>query len=330
MKKGVLIPIIIGSVLLAGSATFGVFAYLSLKDNPSITNTYVVSNPFTKIDINVETTNIKIEPSIDTNCYVVCNEYEKEKHNVDLVSDALTIRTVDERTWFEKLISRPKYIVLSVPASAYQSLTIVSATGDIEVKGDITYSDVNIKVSTGDVSLLSHVAHEAKIESTTGFVNVEKNHLQNLTAKSTTGGIKISECQILSPIQLNASTGDISIISSNVKDVTAETTTGRIKIEDSQVGALSLTNTTGKHSLIRSVALGDITINSTTGDVQFVESDGANITVTTTTGDIYGSLLTTKLFSTKTSTGSVNIPDSGGTYQCKLTTTTGDINITIA
>ena len=70
-------------------------------------------------------------------------------------------------------------------------------------------------------------------------------------------------------------------------------------------------------------------IKCTTGSVHFDHSDASDIKVKTTTGGVKGTLLSDKIFFTKSSTGSINVPKSttGGT--CDLETTTGSIKIDI-
>ena len=66
-----------------------------------------------------------------------------------------------------------------------------------------------------------------------------------------------------------------------------------------------------------------------TGSISFDGCDAAEIRMTTSTGDVKGSLLSGKIFTVKTETGSIDVPDSTGGGSCKVTTTTGSIKIKI-
>jgi len=68
---------------------------------------------------------------------------------------------------------------------------------------------------------------------------------------------------------------------------------------------------------------------SDTGDVKFDGCDAAEIFVETDTGDVKGSLLTDKIFIVQTDTGSVDVPKTATGGKCEITTSTGDINISI-
>ena len=53
------------------------------------------------------------------------------------------------------------------------------------------------------------------------------------------------------------------------------------------------------------------------------------IPVKTSTGDVTGNLRTEKVFVTKTSTGDVRVPNTASGGKCTITTSTGDIRITV-
>ena len=96
------------------------------------------------------------------------------------------------------------------------------------------------------------------------------------------------------------------------------TVEAQVKIERS-TGDVTLT----------SVVAGSFDILTDTGDVKLNLSDAETINIETDTGRVEGSLLSEKIFKCESSTGSVKVPDthSGGT--CKITTSTGNIHITI-
>ena len=70
-------------------------------------------------------------------------------------------------------------------------------------------------------------------------------------------------------------------------------------------------------------------IERDTGSVRFDGCDGDAIYVETDTGDVTGTLLTDKVFITKTDTGSVDVPKSINGGRCEISTDTGDIRIEI-
>ena len=86
---------------------------------------------------------------------------------------------------------------------------------------------------------------------------------------------------------------------------------------------------TGDISLKNVNAAEKISIERSTGDVRFDGCDAAEIFVKTDTGDVAGTLLSDKVFIVETDTGSVDVPKTVTGGQCEITTSTGDINISI-
>ena len=61
----------------------------------------------------------------------------------------------------------------------------------------------------------------------------------------------------------------------------------------------------------------------------FDKIDAANLEINVGTGSVRGTLLSSKVFITKTSTGDENVPETTTGGVCKVTTSTGDIYIRI-
>ena len=147
------------------------------------------------------------------------------------------------------------------------------------------------------------------------------------------------------------STGDITVENVSAIDIDLRTSTGKIMMNDvvcerkitlsTSTGENILSNvkceklvsegSTGDITLNSVIAYDDITIKRSTGDVTLVSSDAnEDILIQTTTGDVSCGLLVDKIFSTKTNTGKIVLPDSwqiGG--NCVVITDTGDIIIEV-
>ena len=80
---------------------------------------------------------------------------------------------------------------------------------------------------------------------------------------------------------------------------------------------------------LTSVIAGEFDIETSTGDVELNLSDAESIEIETDTGRVDAVLLSEKFFQCESSTGSVKIPDTRSGGICKVTTTTGNIHITI-
>ena len=73
-----------------------------------------------------------------------------------------------------------------------------------------------------------------------------------------------------------------------------------------------------------------MTVERSTGDVRLEQCDAEELDIRTDTGDVKGSLLTEKVFIVRSDTGRIKVPESITGGKCRVTTDTGDIEITVA
>ncbi|MBR2715349.1 MAG: DUF4097 family beta strand repeat protein [Ruminococcus sp.] len=312
--------IIAASLVLCGCILFACLMstfdwdFTELSSDEYETNTYDIVEKFDKISMNTNTANIEFSLSDDKKCKVECYESEDVKHSVSVKDGALTIEMNDERSVYDFFgnigfdFDTPK-ITVYLPKSEYTSLVISEDTGDIGVPENFSFKDVDINLSTGDV-MFSASAENVKIETSTGDICVEKNLLDSLDLTVTTGEVTVSDVKCEGDVEVEVSTGK-----SYLSDVTCKNI-----ISSGSTGAISLTNV---------IAEEKFSIERSTGAVMFEKSDASSIFVETDTGAVTGSLLSDKVFITRTDTGSVNVPESVEGGKCEIETDTGDILITI-
>ena len=167
-----------------------------------------------------------------------------------------------------------------------------------------------------DISLYlpEKIYESIKINCTTGDTIIEKINTENLSVETTTGDVTVSQTNC-KDICLNVTTGDITLSAINAENsLKTKTTTGDVNLD------------------LVLCSKGSIECKTTTGNITFSNCDAAkSITANATTGDISGTFLSSKNFTTKVTTGKVNVPESiTGCAECYLKTTTGNINISIA
>ncbi len=285
--------------ILVGLVIFGVMMsalgwdFTKLSTAKFETNEYEISEEFNDINAEIDTADVVFAVSNDEKCRVVCYEDVKMPHTVSVESNTLTINVDNEKSWYDYIgfnFSSPKIIVY-LPNAEYNSLVVNGDTGNIEIPQDFKFNNMNVSVHTGDVNCYASVAESAKIAATTGNI-----HVDGISATS---------------LDVSVSTGDT--ILSNI-----------------MCQNLISTGSTGDVSLKNVIVTEKIYIERSTGDVKFDRSDAGEIIVETNTGDVTGTLLSEKVFITKTNTGKVNVPTTATGGKCEITTSTGNIKISIA
>ena len=286
----------LGGVLFAGAMAASGWDLTRLSAARYETNAYEPGEAFDNISIGVETAEIAFAPSQDGRCRIVCYEAENMRHSAAVRNGTLVIGTVDTRKWYDHIgifhfYEQPTMTVY-LPQKAYASLKIEGATGDVAIPADFAFEVLEIRSSTGDITV---------------------------------------DAASVGALRLSTATGRISVNSmDSAGNLELKTSTGAVKLTDVTCAGLSAESSTGTITLRSVTAAGAFSIRSSTGGVRFEDSDAARITVRTSTGSVTGTLRTEKVFITETSTGKVEVPKTLAGGRCEITTSTGSIRVALS
>ena len=339
MSKGAKIWLIAaGALILFGGLIFVVtmsilkWDFKGLSTEKCETNYYEITDPFTSIDIDTETSDVYLVPSEDGKCSVECVEMKNLKHTASVKDGKLKIKLNDTRKWYEHIgiVFSSTKITLSIPKGEYERLTANGSTGDVNIPSELSFESIDVTSSTGNININSSASGKITARATTGSVSLE-----GLSASS---------------VDVSVSTGDVSILGANVRgDISIEVSTGRTRISDTSAGSITTEGSTGDLSLNKVVSTGrllierstgdvsldntvaaDIDITTDTGDVKFDRSDATEIKVRTDTGSVLGNLLSDKIFFARSDTGRIDVPKTTVGGRCDIETDKGNIIITVA
>lgn len=308
--------IIAGILILVGALVFVLvmsiyrWDFIKLSTEKYETNTYVINEEFDSISINTTTADITFELASDGVSRVVCYENKDFKHSVKLERGILSIKLDEDKKWhFGINFSTPK-ITVFLAEREYSSLRIIESTGDVDIPKDFKFNGIHIEASTGDISSLASAEGLIEIKTSTG----------DITVKDITAGV----------LELSASTGDITVSNTQVaSEVIVGVSTGRTRLSNLKCELLDSSGSTGDMLLSDVIATNIIRIDRSTGDVRFERCDAEELYVKTDTGNVIGSLLSEKVFITKTDTGRVNVPNTITGGRCEISTDTGNIIIDV-
>lgn len=273
--------------LIVISIIFGVGNAVYLKST-EVTNSYVIEEKFDSINIAVDTDDINIYLSDENKIVYVENKYILLEKKVK--SNTLFINRIDNRKFYNRLFNFSSFkIDLYLSNDNIETLTINNSTGDIEIHEKITIKKATINNSTGKITINSNV-------------------LDTLYLENSTGNISIKNCNQMGNISIDTSTGDVNLSSVNCKQ-------------------LDINISTGNTNLIKTVVEKDFNIAGSTGNVFLDDFDAKNIYIDLSTGDVTGTILTGKLFNATSDTGNVIVPESYNNGVCKITVSTGNIDI---
>ncbi|MBP3592286.1 MAG: DUF4097 family beta strand repeat protein [Clostridia bacterium] len=324
-----------GILLLIGLMLFGGAYFINggFSDEKVFnTQTVTVEEDISSIFIDADTTDIAILPATDETCTVRLYEKKKLPHTVSVENGTLTV-TKAEKKWYDYInffnFSTPK-ITVYLPAVEYQRLSIKGSTGDITVSKDLLFESMDLRLSTGDVEISASAANMIKVQASTGDIMLKGVRAGNIDITISTGDTTLNEVECGGDIRIKSTTGDININNTDCTgDIKAKNSTGKSTMVNVRCEDLISEASTGSLRMTNVIASEKFTLERDTGEIHFDRCDASEIFAETDTGSVKGTLLTDKIFITKTDTGTINVPESTQGGKCKITTDTGNITISI-
>lgn len=316
-KKAILAAVTLvaaGLVIAFGSLAAMDFDFKKTSTLHFVTNTYPVDETFTNISIEAIMCDIRLLPSEDDSCKVICNDSEEQGkamfHVVLVENNTLTIVTIDHRTWYNRIVGiywGDLTITVYLPQTAYESLSVVNVSGKTTIPKDFSFTDAKIRSTSGDIDFLAPVEKDLSLKTVSGNLRAEGTNPKSLDVQSTSGDIDYAD----------------SIVSG---DMNLDTVSGKIRCSNvSASGDINMETTSGKVTLSGVTAAKAMQIETVSGNIKLESCDADSLRLKSTSGDVSGTLLTEKKFLIDTTNGRVNVPASASDSKCKIKTTSGDI-----
>lgn len=322
--------ILAGAAMFTTALAFCGWDITKLGTVDYVTTTYEPSVDFENISINVYTTDLRLLPSEDGKCRIVCYEDEKVSHTAEVKDGALVIDTKDTRRWFgiSLSFSRPT-MEIYLPESEYEFLDISTDTGAVYIPNNFTFESINIDGNTGSVVCYASAKKDMNFDLDTGPILLCDVSAESIRLQTATGHIKLNGGTVAESIEIKTGTGLVSIENISCGSIHAEVDTGMVKLDSVTCGDLHAETDTGDIKLESVVGSGKFELISDTGDIVLNGCDAAELYIETDTGDVTGELLTDKIFFADSDTGRVSVPKSVTGGSCEINTDTGDIKMQV-
>lgn len=236
MKKTKKLIIFAVSLVIAGLliGTLGLcaagFDFTKMSLARLTSNIHNVEEDFTSISIDTDISDVRLALSEDGTCQVVCLEEVNYFHKVSVENNTLTITTQDNRMWYEHIgiFGGFHSVTIRLPKKAYEDLTVVCDTADVEIPKDFSFGWADITTTTGDVKWQGSMVNNLLISVSTGDIFVDDTGCQTLTAKTNTGDIRLANTVITQNLTAKTSTGDVRFDRCDAKAMSVNTDTGDV------------------------------------------------------------------------------------------------------
>lgn len=307
--------ILIGlGVLITALTLFSInFDFRKFNTVKTEKTSFTIEEEFRSIEINCADSDVRFKKSDDGSCRVECIQEEKTIHTAEVMNEVLTISQTDKRKTSDHFVIMFNFeetgVTVYLPEDEYESLYVKTLSGDIAIPEGFSFSDAEMSSASGDIMCQAKASGSITVKSKSGDAVVMNSSAEDILAKSLSGDVMINSADAGSKLTAEALSGDVEVRDINTDKLSASSTSGDIelfRIEASEFDAVT-----------------------TSGDVEFSGCDADDIRMKSTSGDITGSLLSEKQFSVHIVSGYAKVPQSSGTGKCDVTTTSGDIHITI-
>lgn len=273
-------------------------AHMTSEPVNYIKKTVDIKDKFSSIEVkSASDVDVAVKKASGDTSYVEYYDCENLTHHVD-VSDCVLRITADDSRNVAFNVSIGLY------TGAWPSVTVYLA--------DTEYDDLKIVTSSGDIDMEYYLlVGNIDIEASSGDVTVNGANSDTLTIATRSGNIKIDSASS-KDTRISANSGDVSLGDVVTDNVDLKTSSGNITS-----GSIKAKRINGRAS---------------SGDVMIRDCDASEINIMTKSGDVsigIGSEMKYE-YTTKTSSGDVNVPDSvkGADGKCNIETSSGDIDVT--
>ncbi len=273
-------------------------AHMTSEPVNYIKKTVDIKDKFSSIEIkSASDVDVAVKKASGDTSYVEYYDCENLTHHVD-VSDGVLRITADDSRNVAFNVSIGLYtgawpsVTVYLAGTEYDDLKIVTSSGDIDMEYYLLVGNIDIEASSGDVT-------------------VNGANSDTLTIATRSGNIKIDSASS-KDTRISANSGDVSLGDVVTDNVDLKTSSGNITS-----GSIKAKRINGRAS---------------SGDVMIRDCDASEINIMTKSGDVsigIGSEMKYE-YTTKTSSGDVNVPDSvkGADGKCNIETSSGDIDVT--
>lgn len=261
-----------GLVIAFGAMAAMDFDFNKMNTLHFATNTYSIDKSFTDISIETAECDIRLLPSEDDSCRVVCEESKEIFHSVSVKNNTLTIDRTDARQWYKRIVGiywGDMTITVYLPQTAYESLSVLNVSGNTTIPEDFSFTDAKIRSTSGDIEFLAPVEKDLSLKTVSGNLHAEGTNPKSLDAQSTSGRVTLSGVTATKAIQIETVSGNIKLEGCDADSLWLKSTSGNVS------GTLLtkkkfLTNTTsGRVNVPASTSGGKCEIKTTSGNIQF-------------------------------------------------------------
>ena len=305
MKKIICVLLIISLFLIC----FAACSFFNIQKAKPVENTYTFEEDFSSVRVDVSECDVFFLPTQDEKCTVECHETDLFKHNAKVENGTLSV----EREKSVGIAYNANGLVLQIkiylPKTAYEKIEVNTSSANVNVDKSFVLNNLDVKTSSGDISVFAIVEQNANFRTSSGDI--------------TTDGFSAAD------LKINTSSGDVNLKKTSASACRVNTSSGNVRLNDVSCQSNFSFDTSSGDLIINKFKSQNLTVETSSGDISAAELNCVDLTIKTSSGDVELGLVSGKIFNVRSSSGKLEYPYSSGSGTCNVTTSSGDVKITI-
>ncbi len=261
MKKTKKIAVIVSVIMMVAGSMISAAALASVgfdiskldTAGPITTEVFSVDSTFDSINIDVIDSNVVLElydpDQNSSECTVECDETDNMQFTVEVWDNTLYIKQESEKKllMFDFNFSfQEKQTVVRLPFSEYKGGTkIETVSGDIRADEKLSFSNVELETTSGDINISSSLKQSLSVSTTSGDIKLKgSKDLSDVDIETTSGDIELADFSATDDIRLSSVSGDIVLGRCLLCSADIETVSGDVSGNMIGSGYVYVTDTT--------------------------------------------------------------------------------------
>lgn len=269
-SKVAVILIVLGLLIAFGAMAAMNFDFTKLNTVSFVTNTYPVHENFTGISVKGAECDIELRLTTDGTCKVECREGDKIYHTVSVENGILTVSRIDARKWYEHfgVYWGRMEVILYLPQAQYESLSVLSVSGDIEIPADFSFGYADARSTSGDIDFLAPVTNDLFVKTVSGNIRIADTACRSVDAESTSGDIVFSNVLVSGNIHIKSVSGDVDLRGCDAATLRIKTTSGDVSGTLLTEKTFTVNTVSGRVHIPQTAGGGACEIKTTSGDIK--------------------------------------------------------------
>ncbi len=153
---------------------------------------YDVAEDFDNLKITIGFQDIAIERSEDGQTHYICYEDDNTKFDVEVQGKTLIITQRQTEKWdFNFNFSDFNvHSTLYLPKDIYENVAIITGSGDVSISSGFNFSDLDVKVGSGEIDIQDFESIAIKLETGSGDIDLKSCDAKDITIITGSGDVR--------------------------------------------------------------------------------------------------------------------------------------------